>query len=66
MMSHININAILNRRCAKMDEIVTSLNDPQILDACDCASRHVVERMRSLSERFAEAVDQIESIQDGR
>ena len=62
----IDINAHLNSKAKRLEDVTAALRHVQILDACTDASAAVVERLNRCAGKLADTVNEIESIQDGR
>lgn len=62
----VDINAILSRRCRRLEELAEKLEAEEIYEVCDEANVATVARLRRVVTRLDAATEMIESVQDER
>lgn len=64
--SPFDINANLQGKARKLELLVESLRDTEIIELCECAEASYIDRLRRCVDRLDEAVLVLESSQGGR
>ena len=62
----INIDAHLSAKAKRLEEVIESLRDLQIVESCEHARVGRIERLRRCVESLDDAVEQIEAVHGDR